>query len=493
MSDLLKQAIADAKAVRATALANAKAALEEAFTPKLQSMLAAKLQQEVAEDDEAPVTDEVPVADAPVSDVSSEPSAECVPAQAATPDAEVPTDDEESMEEYKTLSAGHPDPVDITQHTADGQAPGEVRPGALEESDPGYPTKGADYKKATKGHKTVNDKADQNVAPNKSAKKTGEDTPGGVHGLRITDAPTVQSTSSDYKAGSDAKDVKDHSNKNPKTVNVYGKGIAPNVAPTSASNKDGDDTPGKALEENDVSDESLDEILRELESEVNGTDLTGDVHIGGDVPVNDKHSAPGGGGSIPKDTYGKDVPNDLDEEINLSELLETTAEDDEKSDEKSEKSNDGDQDDRGNKEPWMKENAQLKTELKEYRDAVKFLRDRINEVNLLNAKLLYTNKLFKQASLTNEQKMKVIESFDLTKSVREAKLVYATLSESFNFGAKKSVSVAAAPKKAVASTVSTITEGLASKTVASTKPTKEILSEGTEMASRFKKLAGIRK
>jgi hypothetical protein len=43
--DLLKEAIADAKAVKETAIANAKAALEEAFTPQLQSMFAAKLQE----------------------------------------------------------------------------------------------------------------------------------------------------------------------------------------------------------------------------------------------------------------------------------------------------------------------------------------------------------------------------------------------------------------------------------------------------------------
>ena len=51
MDDLLKEAIADAKAVRETALANAKLALEEAFTPKLKSMLAQKIQQEI-EDEE---------------------------------------------------------------------------------------------------------------------------------------------------------------------------------------------------------------------------------------------------------------------------------------------------------------------------------------------------------------------------------------------------------------------------------------------------------
>ena len=51
MDDLLKEAIADAKAVRETALANAKMALEEAFTPRLKSMLAQKIQQEIEDED----------------------------------------------------------------------------------------------------------------------------------------------------------------------------------------------------------------------------------------------------------------------------------------------------------------------------------------------------------------------------------------------------------------------------------------------------------
>ena len=48
-NNILKEAIADAKAVREVALANAKAALEEAFTPRLQSMLSAKLSEELDE------------------------------------------------------------------------------------------------------------------------------------------------------------------------------------------------------------------------------------------------------------------------------------------------------------------------------------------------------------------------------------------------------------------------------------------------------------
>ena len=64
MDDLLKEAIADAKAVRETALENAKIALEEAFTPRLQSMLSKKIQSEIEveegehEDDEEEAADE---------------------------------------------------------------------------------------------------------------------------------------------------------------------------------------------------------------------------------------------------------------------------------------------------------------------------------------------------------------------------------------------------------------------------------------------------
>ena len=58
MDDLLKDAIADAKAVRETALANAKMALEEAFTPKLKSMLAQKIQQEIDDDEVEDMHDE---------------------------------------------------------------------------------------------------------------------------------------------------------------------------------------------------------------------------------------------------------------------------------------------------------------------------------------------------------------------------------------------------------------------------------------------------
>ena len=101
-------------------------------------------------------------------------------------------------------------------------------------------------------------------------------------------------------------------------------------------------------------------------------------------------------------------------------------------------------------------------------------------LNLLNAKLLFTNKLFRSFGLTNEQKLKVVENFDRATNLREVKLVFATLAESFGQGP--------------ASTVKQIKErkGAASKPVASTKPqSKEVIEEGFELKERFKKLARI--
>jgi hypothetical protein len=120
---------------------------------------------------------------------------------------------------------------------------------------------------------------------------------------------------------------------------------------------------------------------------------------------------------------------------------------------------------------------ELQAELKETRDVVQFMRDKLNEVNLLNAKLLFSNKLFRAFGLNNNQKLKVVETFDRTKNLREVKLVYATLAESFK-----------RPGKRLSESVK---KGSSSKPVRSTKPVKEVLSEGQELKARFKKLANI--
>jgi len=124
---------------------------------------------------------------------------------------------------------------------------------------------------------------------------------------------------------------------------------------------------------------------------------------------------------------------------------------------------------------------EVSAELKEAMDTIKELKSTINEVNLLNAKLLYTNKLFRAYELNNDQKHKVVETLDRTKNVREVKLVFSTLAESFKFG-----NTSKKQKQAK------ITESFASKPVASTAPSKEVIAESTNtMADRFKKLANI--
>ena len=105
-----------------------------------------------------------------------------------------------------------------------------------------------------------------------------------------------------------------------------------------------------------------------------------------------------------------------------------------------------------------------------------YLKNNLSEINLLNAKLLFSNKLFRAHELNEGQKYKIIENFDRAKTVREVKLIYSTLAESFNGRLKKKAS--------------TLKESVASKPVASTKPSKAaILSEEDQIANRFKHLA----
>jgi hypothetical protein len=113
------------------------------------------------------------------------------------------------------------------------------------------------------------------------------------------------------------------------------------------------------------------------------------------------------------------------------------------------------------------ENESLKTELSE---AVKTT----NATNLLNAKLLYTNKIFKAKNLNENQKVKVLSSFDKANTTKEAKLIYETLSEGLK--TKKS----------------TIKENLGRASKATTIPTtKKPIVESNEVFARMQKLAGI--
>jgi hypothetical protein len=128
-------------------------------------------------------------------------------------------------------------------------------------------------------------------------------------------------------------------------------------------------------------------------------------------------------------------------------------------------------------EEAAEEEEVAETKLREAYAVIQFLRSKINEVNLLNSKLLFSNKLFRKHSLSESQKMTVIENFDRASSLREVKLVFATLSEAL---------------KTAKGTTKQIKESFASKSIASTRPSKNILTEGDVMATRLRKLAGLK-
>ena len=102
---------------------------------------------------------------------------------------------------------------------------------------------------------------------------------------------------------------------------------------------------------------------------------------------------------------------------------------------------------------------------------------RVNPAKVsISSKLLYTNKLFRTFDLNENQKVKVLENFDRTSSVREVKLVFSTLAENLNVAKKKRT---------------VVKEGYASKATKSSAP-KKIISEGNELSARWKKLAGLK-
>ena len=293
MKDLLKEAIADAKAVKQTALANAKLALEEAFTPRLQSMLSAKLAEELSEEEEE------------VDDVTMEGDEE------GYVDNEAPVEEGEGEEDYSE---------------------------------------------------------------------------------------------------------EDHSEE--------------------------DHSEEEVTEEED--DLDLEEIIRELEGEDSEEEVAEPA-----IEEEDEYS---------DEADTMEEGEEDDEDIDINEIIRSLREEDEE-------------------ETMDEEEEESSEELEEAYNVIRFLKGKINEVNLLNAKLLYSNKLFRNFVMNEGQKMKVIENFDRAHNLREVKLVYSTLAEGFK-----------AP-----STRKSIKESYASKPVASTKPAKRVLSEGADLANRFQKLAGLKK
>ncbi len=125
-----------------------------------------------------------------------------------------------------------------------------------------------------------------------------------------------------------------------------------------------------------------------------------------------------------------------------------------------------------------RDSVSINREAKEMEETINELKKELNEVNLLNAKLLYTNKIFKSKNLTESEKVKVLNTFDKAETVKEVKLVFETLTESFKATAKKS------PIKE--------SLGSASRTIAAA-PKQEQIIEVNDAFARMQRLAGLRK
>ena len=359
MSDLLKESIADAKAVRETALANAKTFLEESFANSMKEMFADKLKEEMAEEG----------------------------------------DEEEVKIEEKLASSNIGKNDGLTAKTSKPSNPSAL--------------------KST----TSNGKQEFDV-------KLEED-------ASSDDGDAVTSEELDEILAELEGDVSEEMhNQDPSEAPV-----------TGADMGEGDDI-------------NLDELLAELEAE----DAAAPVPAPAPAPVTPDAQAPAD--QVPAVPAPAQVPSPSEGEyvgeVSTEEMAEALV-------------------------AINEENESLKKHLSEALSTVKFMKGVLSETNLLNAKLLYTNKLFKGKSLTEDQKLKIINTFDLTRNIREVKLAYTVLAESFNSGAS-------VVKKKTNTTAQAITEGLASKPVSSTKPDSTIVEpQADEMTSRFQKLAGIKK
>ena len=202
----------------------------------------------------------------------------------------------------------------------------------------------------------------------------------------------------------------------------------------------------------DDEDDDIGEVLKQLEAEMadEDEDHKEEGYHGEEEDEKDE--------SVSEEMEDED--EDMDEEIDLDEIIKALTEEDEEEEE----------------EEKAEEAMVPAAELDEYRQTVQYLKDKLSEVNLLNAKLLYTNKLFRSRNVSEEQKMKVIEQFDRAANVREVKLVFTTFAES----------IARKPVNESAKRVSK-----ASKPIASTESKKPIIGENTDFKSRMKKLANI--
>ena len=395
-SKLLKEAIADAKAVKETALANAKLALEEAFTPRLQSMLTQKLRAE----------------------------------------AEMEGDEEQVDEELDSTGIGS----GTSNPTLDAHTEFEAGSTETTSGEPGAQVD--DYKKVA----DINEEEGMESEPSEKDAEIAE--------LKARLAELEGEAGSEEENPFAQAEGEDE-------VGMDDMGMD--------SEMGGDSMDMGSDDEESEDDMDLEAIIRELEAQLGDDEEVSEEESEEENPyAANENLADGSEAGTDKGEDPKVVVTNEEadsDEVDLEEILREMEADMKGDEEKMDEA----------------EETEKDKEIEEAYNTIKSLQRTINEVNLLNAKLLFANKLFRAHNMTNEQKIKVIETLDRTKSVREVKLVFSTLAENFKY-----TSINKNAKK-------TIKEGIASKVVKSTKPAvaRTVISESAQISDRFKKLAGI--
>jgi hypothetical protein len=229
--------------------------------------------------------------------------------------------------------------------------------------------------------------------------------------------------------------------------------------------------------------------------------------VGGDAPADDMDAGDieGMGDEAPIEEPAIDAPEEGEEEIDLDELireLDSISEEEEveegKKDKEDKMEEEALEEDTNNEQDatadsahhninrtnkkfpngashTVSEEVEEGSDLNQALETIETLKKELNEVNILNAKLLYVNKIFKANNLSESQKVNVIAAFDKAETVKEVKLVYETVAD--NVGTKKETTIKEH-------------KGSASKATGTTasKPEQIVLSEAV---LRMQKLAGI--
>jgi len=376
--NLFKEAIADAKAVREAALANAKAALEEALTPRLQSMLATKL-QEMDYDEE-------------VSDLE---------------------DAEEEMEEGFVTSHG-----DDSDENLDFNLEEEMEDESMDED--------FDLSEIL---------AELNEAKEKEEKEKEESEEENVADMSVEDLKAL---------------IKDIVSQEIEAEEAEG--------PEAEAEEEAGEEPMNMGGEEESEEINLDELLAELDAMGNEEEMEEGL---GDMMKKAGSAIKKGVQKVTDPITGNDCKRQFPK-------WETDQADDYNACLRS----------KGFRPHVQGAAFGARKEATEMNEAIKTintLRNELNEVNLLNAKLLYVNKIFKAKNLSESQKLKVIASFDKATTAKEAKVVFESLNSTLT---------TAAPKQAIKESI-----GFASR-AAGNAPRKAIV-ETNDAITRMQKLANI--